>query len=564
MTKRARTAVVIAMCATVTAVAGASATASAGPDAKGGHERVLERLYGDEHWQGRILWLDLSANRTALDTREEVQEVMRKSADVGFDTVAVDVKNYTGYVAYNSEIAPHLSQIQVPGDQGYPEGYDLLQTIIEEGHAVGLDVIAATNIFSEGATAFADGPAYEHPEWQTEFLTARHIVGAADGATLALTGIDVQRGEGGFIAYTPEKYEVSPANQWGVEAQVTGGIVTGLVDRVGGSPAVAVPDDGYVLSGHGASAQWMRDHLAVGEPVALEASTEIVPASEYGNFATFVNPILPEVQEYELSVLREIASNYDVDGISLDRARYADVYADFSDESRAAFEQWLGRAVADWPAEVMTIELDGFDEKRVEGPLFKEWVEWRAWNVQQFMQRAEHEIHAIDADLYFSDYVGAWYPLYYEEGGNWGSRDVQPDYDWASDTYGLTGYAEDLDFLMVGTYFGDVTESDAIASGQPAPWYSVEGSAEIATAAIDEATWVYASLFLQQYEGDPDRFRAAMEMAMQRTHGIMLFDLVYLEQYGWWGIVKDVFDEYGETREPHTNRGWQNLLRADG
>lgn len=528
------------------------------------HDHILENLYGHPHWQGRLLWLDLAANRTALDSREEVRDVMRRTAQVGFHSVVVDVKNSTGYVAYQSRIAPHLSTTRIPDYQPYPAGYDLLQTVVEEGHRYGLDVIAAVNVFSEGSTTYRDGPAFDHPHWQTTYLTVARQVIVSNGARRGLDGVDVTRGTDMLVIYTPERYDVSPANQWGFEASVVDGQVVEIVDRVYGAPPLAVPDDGFVLSGHGEAATWMRDNLVEGARVAVAADVELVRAQDHPSPATFVNPNLPEVQEYELAILEEIARNYDVDGIALDRARYSNLSADFSPASRAAFETYLGRQVTNWPTDVMTYELEGFIERRVEGPLFTRWVEWRAHVIQRFFQRARDRVLGVDPTLHFTDYVGAWYPLYYEEGVNWGSREVRPDYDWASERYGETGYAEDLDFLMVGTYFEDVTRQDAIDSGRPADWYSVEGSANIATEAVDEATFVYASLYLLQYHDDPARFRAALEMALQRTHGIMLFDLIYLEQYDWWGLVQDVFDQFPRTREPHTNLRWHRMLRADG
>lgn len=553
-----------AACATVAVSMPAAATERTPTGSGAGHEQILENLYGHPHWQGRLLWLDLAANRTALDTREEVRDVMRRTAEVGFDSVVVDVKNPSGYVAYQSRIAPHLSTTKIPDYQPYPADYDLLQTVVEEGHRYGLDVIAAVNVFSEGSTTYRDGPAYDNPHWQTTYLTVTRAAVTGDGARRRVDGIDVTRGADMLVIYTPEHYDVSPANQWGVEASVVDGKVVEVVDRVDGAPPLAVPDDGFVLSGHGEAATWMRENLVEGTELTVEADVDFIRAQDHPSPATFVNPNLPEVQDYELAILEEIARNYDVDGIALDRARYSNLDADFSPKSRAAFEAYLGRPVENWPDDVMTYELEGFAARRVEGPLFTRWIEWRAHVIQEFFQRARDRVLGIDPSLYFTDYVGAWYPLYYEEGVNWGSRKRQPDYEWASERYGETGYAEDLDFLMVGTYFEDVTRQEAIDSGRPADWYSVEGSAEIAVQEVNEATFVYASLYLLQYHDDPERFRAAMEMALQRTHGIMLFDLIYLEQYDWWGIVREVFDQFPRTRAPHTNPGWHRMLRADG
>ncbi|MGH3728822.1 MAG: alpha amylase family protein [Micromonosporaceae bacterium] len=549
------------LAAALLAPAAPATAAPQGSQDKARHE-LLEGLYGHSYWQSRILWYDLAANLKRLDTRAEVRDIVAKTTDAGFDTVVVDVKNYTGYVAYDSAYAPHLSTTKIPSYQGYPAGYDLLQTVIDEGHAAGLDVIAAVNVFSEGQNTYKDGPAFQRPEWQTTYQYAKRIVNAPDGGKYPLAGVNASRGEEQLVAYTPEKYDTSPANQWGVEAQVTDGQVTKVVDRRNGAPPLAVPDNGYVLSGHGKAADWLLAHLHTGDTVAVDAETSLVPAAEYPTFSTFVNPILPEVQRYELNIIEEIARNYDVDGISLDRARYSNANADFSDTSRKAFERYLGRQVANWPADIFRYDLDGFTQRRVEGPLFKKWIEWRADNIQNFFQRAERLVHGVDPDLFYTDYVGAWYPLYYEEGVNWGSRDHQPAYDWASEDYHTTGYAEDMDFLMTGTYFTSVTKEEAVERGEPAPWYSVEGSAEIATEAIDEATFTYSSLYLLQYENDPEKFQDALRMAMSKTHGIMLFDLVYLEQYGWWDEVDEVFGE-AEHGVPHRNPAFRKVLTRD-
>ena len=54
----------------------------------------------------------------------------------------------------------------------------------------------------------------------------------------------------------------------------------------------------------------------------------------------FACPDRPEVRAHQLSIMREIVGNYDVDGISLDYIRYENdraCYCDFSDQKRAEF-----------------------------------------------------------------------------------------------------------------------------------------------------------------------------------------------------------------------------------
>ncbi len=184
----------------------------------------------------------------------------------------------------------------------------------------------------------------------------------------------------------------------------------------------------------------------------------------------------------------------------------------------------------------------------------------RAHNIQSFFKKAEEFVHSIDDDLLFTTYVGSWYPLYYSEGVNWASRTYQGDYDWASENYHTTGYAETLDFIMTGNYYPEVTVEESDALGLPY-WYSVEGSADLAMEAINYATFNYGSLYLNQYSGNPEQFRKAIRAVENNTHGIMLFDLVYLEQFGWWDILEEEFSR--DTKAPHQNPGFLKMVRED-
>ena len=55
----------------------------------------------------------------------------------------------------------------------------------------------------------------------------------------------------------------------------------------------------------------------------------------------FFNPAHPEVQTFLCDLLKDLAG-YDLDGIFLDRGRFLNLQADFSDESRKQFENYMG------------------------------------------------------------------------------------------------------------------------------------------------------------------------------------------------------------------------------
>lgn len=72
------------------------------------------------------------------------------------------------------------------------------------------------------------------------------------------------RGVDSLILYTPEFGERTGTNEWGAEAI----IVKGVVEVVGGNNS-AIPENGFVLSGHGLAARWIVDHFYPG--VRVEA-----------------------------------------------------------------------------------------------------------------------------------------------------------------------------------------------------------------------------------------------------------------------------------------------------
>jgi len=162
-------------------------------------------------------------------------------------------------------------------------------------------------------------------------------------------------------------------------------------------------------------------------------------------------------------------------------------------------------------------------------------------------------VKKVRPDAIFSDYVGAWYPSYYELGVNWASKAYDPsqEYDWALPEYQETGYAETLDFLFTGCYFYPVTiaEVDSLyrdwkekPNREPGmeekyrPYHSVEGAARMSQKVTMGKIPVYGSLYVQQYKGenDPRQFVDALRMVQKETEGAMIFDLVHIIMFDWW------------------------------
>ena len=259
--------------------------------------------------------------------------------------------------------------------------------------------------------------------------------------------------------------------------------------------------------------------------------------SDLFSYGIFVNPIGP-AREYELKIMREIASKYEIDGIILDRMRYPNLHADFSDTSRNAFEAWLGQGTIIWPDGVFLIEDPKLPPRP--GRYYKQWLEWRAQNIKDFVQEAVGLIRSIKPSLTIGNYVGSWYESYYDVGVNWGSQSFHAGYDWMTAGYHETGLAELFDYLCTGCYYPIPTIAEARTAGR-SEGATVEAAARLSCDVVQGASPVYASLYLKDYAGNPEGFRKAVRTAMDNSQGVMLFDLVYLEEYGWWPLIEEEF-----------------------
>ncbi|HLW46699.1 MAG TPA: alpha amylase family protein [bacterium] len=502
---------------------------------------------------GRIphhaLWIEPGANLRQLSTVEGVREALDRAKAAGIDSVMPEAKNAWGFATYPSTFIPPLAESPIPhsgagGDyppptEWFPRDYDLLGTIITEAHARGLKVHVAINSFGEGYSPMRAGPSFTQPDFQaTAYVGFRSVV-APNGTSYELTGVDVPRGNDQLVLYTPASGAASPASRWGVEAAVAGGTVTEVRDRAAGTDdpgPIAIPKNGYVLSGHGAAAAWMRDALAAGTSVAIgPVQTRMEPSSAHDIFA-FANPANPDVWNYELAAVHEIVARYDVDGIVLDRTRYDDLSEDFSDASRAAFERSLGHPVAHWPDDIYTYVAKGYGVERRFGPLYKAWLGYRAHTIMTYTRAAAQVARATRPGVTVGMYVGAWYPVYYNEGVNWGSPGVWAPYPWIGATWVQSGLAPLLDYLMIGLYYRPVTESEAVRRHDN-PLISVQGSGRLGETLVRGAIPVVGSLLLPLYEGQPQTMTRAIRMSDQVTQGTMLFDLVYLNTLNLWDAI---------------------------
>lgn len=250
--------------------------------------------------------------------------------------------------------------------------------------------------------------------------------------------------------------------------------------------------------------------------------------------AVFINPVLPEAQEYVLNIAKEIVSRYDIDGLMYDRCRYDNETADFSEASYIAFRNYVkanyGRENIKLPQDVFSYDKNG---NRVYGIYQQIWYEWRASVISNFFYKSKEAIKAIKPDVKFATYTGGWYSTYYQEGSNWASKTYDPyqEFNWANSRYKNTGFAEALDYHLAGFYYN-------VLSGTG--WWSIAGGISNTKRVTNGACPIIASLAPEKFPNQNDRptFQSAVKLSMQQADGIMIFDLYHVDQYNYWNEIK--------------------------
>lgn len=251
-------------------------------------------------------------------------------------------------------------------------------------------------------------------------------------------------------------------------------------------------------------------------------------------YGAFFNPSSQKAREYCLSLIEEVVSNYNLDGLILDRVRYDGLNSDFTEYSRKKFENYMGEAVANYPGDIFTWTRQDGEPVRDYGPLYPKWLEWRAKVIHDFFDQARKTVKNIKPELQFGTYTGAWYPTYYKVGANWASKDYNPQTDnytnWMfTDNYKNYGYADLLDVYMTGVYYPTLYGSG---------WYTVEGGLEHAQRLVKDDVPVTSGLYVDVYNDSPGDMREAVSLSLDRADGLMVFDIVHLIQYGYWDQVR--------------------------
>ncbi|MCH8275101.1 MAG: hypothetical protein IH851_09955 [Armatimonadetes bacterium] len=452
-------------------------------------------------FEARILWVDAGANLEWAVQPESVREFCLKAKASGFNELVVDVKPINGRILFH---APDDSLLREFKGVRVPEGYDLLQTFLQEGRAAQLRISACLNVFSEGHSYFPGvGLAYENPEWQTQVAVPRYTAVLGDGARMPLLP------------------DGTPA--------------PGTLVLSGGPGGFAVQGSTVRVSAHPEDAERVRRYgvARIESETALVAQTEAMP----GTVAVFVDPLAPGVRERMLRLIERVA-RYGVDGIVLDRMRFSALESGMGPAMRDEFRRRYG-PLSFWPESVFYADADP-SKGLQRGPRFADWMRFRAEITTEFLRDVRETLRSVDARMQLGAYVGAGWETYYQLGVNYSADSPRAPYTWADAEYGLAGYAGRLDFLLPGCFYPVPREIDATIQGR-IERFTVEGAAALMVALSGSATLVYPAIYGLDWENNPEGLRHAIRAARERGKGIMVFDAVYVIRNDWWELFAEEF-----------------------
>ncbi|MFC9776455.1 S-layer homology domain-containing protein [Paenibacillus chitinolyticus] len=277
----------------------------------------------------------------------------------------------------------------------------------------------------------------------------------------------------------------------------------------------------------------------------------------------FVNPSNDEVRDFQLKTIEEVLQNYDVDGVVLDRARYDNESADFSDLTKAKFESFLGargKQLQNWPEDVFTYA----GNERKDGPLIGDWWEFRSKTIKGFTSEVRQLADRYKAEkgkkIDVSAYVGSWFESYYLNGVHWGSTEFRyderlrmKDESVYTPGYYESGYVKNLDFIMIGAYQTTAPE--------------IEHYITLGNIVTNGEVPLYAGIALTNVQ-EPALQREVFQAGLENTHGLMLFDasqvnwpvagaalrnLVYVRDYQLGISLPDSSDSFLEGSYYNTN-----------
>ena len=251
---------------------------------------------------------------------------------------------------------------------------------------------------------------------------------------------------------------------------------------------------------------------------------------QYGVDAAMLNPCLPEVQDFVISILGEIATKYPkLKGICIDYCRWYGGEYGFSDKTISAFEEYSGLKVKD--------KNELLAKGGGAGPLYKEWMEFRSMTITNLVSKIRKKVKSINPDIEFHLWAAADWNSRVGVGQNWASKRYKPTGFQYTDDYNKTGFADQLDVFSLGAYTEYLWNSE-----YPNSVWTIENFVTTYSDFTMGDCKVYGSITSYGYKNDPKRLSDAVYACLTNTEGLMVFELSHVIKDNQWDAFRDAIN----------------------
>lgn len=244
--------------------------------------------------------------------------------------------------------------------------------------------------------------------------------------------------------------------------------------------------------------------------------------------AAMLDPSLPEVQSFIISIIEEIVTKYpELKGICLDYCRWYGGNYGFSDATINAFEAYGGLAV--------TNKNDIITRTGGIGPLYSQWIEFRSMTITNLITNIRSKVKLINPEMELHLWAYAHWNSRYSVGQNWASKDYKPIGSGIyTGTYSKTGFADQIDVFSLGAYAEYVWRSE-----NPNSEWSVENFVTTYSNYTMGDCHVYGSIGTYAYGNKASAVSDAVYLCLKNTDGLMVFEISHVINNNQWNAIKE-------------------------
>lgn len=244
-----------------------------------------------------------------------------------------------------------------------------------------------------------------------------------------------------------------------------------------------------------------------------------------GKASVFVNPANSEVQDYELSIIREIVERYSIDGIILENTGYDGIESGFVPSSQKLFEEYASIPEGEAAGKIIEwIDSGNGKKEKKEGMYLDKWIEWQDSVTNGFIFKVKKEIKDIRPEIELCYYGNSRY--------SYGVNRRIGDKNGKRNKYSLIPYFDKM-FLGIFSYEADsrdVEKFNKMVEENTIQKISKKDSTDCIEGICRKMRNYGSSelpvggIYMMLFKDNHDQFIKALDVCITESNGVVLLD----------------------------------------